>query len=152
MIHSERKQEMKNNIINEMNLRFSSNSRNESFARYSVTAFVSQLDPDTEELADIRTAVSEAVTNSIIHGYREKDGKISVDVKLYSDRSVRIRVVDKGCGIPDIKKAMQPLYSGDPDGERGGMGFTIMESFSDKLKVHSVPSRGTSVTMIKKLK
>lgn len=142
---------MKRNSINEMKLIFPSESRNESYARYAVTAFVAQLDPTTEELADIRTAVSEAVTNGILHGYRGTSGKVWVEVKLYEDRTVRITVRDKGCGIEDIEKARQPLFTGDPSGERGGMGFTIMESFSDKLTVRSKPGQGTTVTMTKRL-
>ena len=142
---------MKRNSINEMKLIFPSESRNESYARYAVTAFVAQLDPTTEELADIRTAVSEAVTNGILHGYRGTSGKVWVEVKLYEDRTVRITVRDKGCGIEDIEKARQPLFTGDPSGERGGMGFTIMESFSDRLTVRSQPGKGTTVTMTKRL-
>lgn len=142
---------MKRNSINEMKLIFPSESRNESYARYAVTAFVAQLDPTTEELADIRTAVSEAVTNGILHGYRGTSGKVWVEVKLYEDRTVRITVRDKGCGIEDIEKARQPLFTGDPSGERGGMGFTIMESFSDKLTVRSKPGKGTTVIMTKRL-
>ena len=142
---------MKRNSTNEMKLIFPSESRNESYARYAVTAFVAQLDPTTEELADIRTAVSEAVTNGVLHGYRGTRGKIWVEVKLYEDRTVRITVKDKGCGIEDIEKARQPLFTGDPSGERGGMGFTIMESFSDKLTVRSKTGQGTTVTMTKRL-
>ena len=132
---------MKRNCINEMKLVFPSDSRNESYARYAVTAFVAQLDPTTEELADIRTAVSEAVTNGIIHGSRGTRGNIQVEATLYEDRTVRIRVKDKGCGIEDIEKARQPLFTTDQCGERGGMGFTIMESFSDRLTVRSRPGR-----------
>lgn len=143
---------MKRKIMNEMKLCFISDSRNESFARYSVTAFAAQLDPDVEELADIRTAVSEAVTNCIIHGYRGGAGKITVDAKLYDDRSLKIRISDRGCGIENIDRAMQPLFTTDTSGERGGMGFAIMQSFSDRLDVSSKPGRGTTVTMTKKLK
>lgn len=143
---------MRNSVTNIMKLSFLSDSRNESFARYSVTAFAAQLDPDTEELAEIRTAVSEAVTNCIIHGYRGGQGKISIDTRLYSDRTVKIRISDKGCGIEDIDRAMQPLFTTDRSGERGGMGFAIMESFCDRLKVTSKPGAGTTVTMTKKLK
>ena len=143
---------MKRKIINEMKLCFISDSRNESFARYSVTAFAAQLDPDVEELADIRTAVSEAVTNCIVHGYRGGSGKITVDAKLFDDRSLKIRISDRGCGIENIEQAIQPLFTTDTSGERGGMGFAIMQSFSDKLDVNSNPGRGTTVTMTKKLK
>ncbi len=143
---------MKRTIINEMKLSFISDSRNESLARYCVTAFIAQLDPDMEEIADIRTAVSEAVTNCIIHGYRGTSGMIRLEAKLYSDRTVKIKISDKGCGIEDIDMAKQPLFTTDTSGERGGMGFAIMESFSDKLTVVSRPHIGTSVTVTKKLK
>ncbi len=143
---------IKKKVQNEMKLTFPSDSKNESFARYSVTAFVSQLDPTVDELADIRTAVSEAVTNCIIHGYRGVRGAIAVKAVLYTDRSVKITVVDKGCGISDIETAMQPLYTTDSSGERGGMGFAIMQSFCDSLKVHSRVGAGTRVIMTKRLK
>ena len=142
---------MKRSVMNEMKLVFLSDSRNESFARSAVTAFVSQLDPDTGELADIRTAVSEAVTNCIIHGYRGRSGRVTVETKLYDDRTVRIRVSDRGIGIENVEKARQPLFTTDDSGERGGMGFAIMESFSDRLTVRSKPGSGTVVTMIKHL-
>ena len=142
---------MKKKRINEMTLTFPSDSRNESFARSAVTAFVAQLDPDTEELADIRTAVSEAVTNCIVHGYRHTAGPITVQTFLYDDRSVRIRIRDRGCGIADVAQARQPLFTTDHSGERGGMGFAIMESFSDTLSVRSRPGFGTTVTMTRRL-
>lgn len=142
---------MKKEVINDMKLDIASRSQNEGLARYAVSAFVAQIDPTIEELADIRTIVSEAVTNSIIHGYREGSGKVIIHVRLFSDRSVSIRIRDFGCGIEDIKKAMQPLYTTDTSGERGGMGFAIMESFTDKLRVSSHPGRGTTVSMTKKL-
>ena len=131
---------------------FDSDSRNESFARYAVTAFISRLDPDVSELADVRTAVSEAVTNAIIHGYRGRTGNVTVTVCIYADRSVKITVSDRGCGIADIEKAKLPLFTTDESGERGGMGFAIMESFSDSLKVRSKVGYGTAVTLTKKLK
>ena len=143
---------MKNSVTNIMKLSFPSDSRNESFARYSVTAFAAQLDPDTEELAEIRTAVSEAVTNCIIHGYRGGQGKIIIETRLCADRTVKIKISDRGCGIEDIDQAMQPLFTTDRSGERGGMGCALMESFGDKLKVVSKPGAGTTVTMTKKLK
>ena len=143
---------MKKGVMNRMKLELDSDSKNEAFARYTVTAFVSRLDPDTEELADIRTAVSEAVTNCIIHGYRGKSGKVTVAVTLYDDRSVKITVTDKGCGISDIEQARQPLFTTDESGERGGMGFAIMESFSDRFSVRSALNRGTTVSMVKVLK
>ena len=143
---------MKNSVTNIMKLSFPSDSRNESFARYSVTAFAAQLDPDTEELAEIRTAVSEAVTNCIIHGYRGGQGKIIIETRLCADRTVKIKISDRGCGIEDIDQAMQPLFTTDRSGERGGRGFAIMESFCDTLKGVSKPGAGTTVTMTKKLK
>ena len=142
---------MKKKLVNRMKTVFDSDSRNESFARYAVTAFIARLDPDVSELADIRTAVSEAVTNAIIHGYKGRGGNVTVDVSLYSDRSIKITVTDRGCGIEDIERAKLPLFTTDESGERGGMGFAIMESFCDKLKVRSTLGRGTSVTMIKRL-
>ena len=143
---------MKKETVNRMKLIIDSVSENESFARYAVSAFAGRLDPGVDELADIRTTVSEAVTNCIIHGYRHTSGKIVIDVTLYGDRSVRIRISDKGCGIADVDRAMQPLYTTDESGERGGMGFPIMQSFSDKLTVRSEVGRGTVVTMVKKFR
>jgi len=137
---------------NEFSCEFFPRSANESFARSVISAFVAQLDPDLEELTDIRTAVSEAVTNCIVHAYRESDGLVYISAKYYGDRTVVIRVRDKGCGISDIKTAMKPLYTTDTSGERGGMGFAIMQSFTDKLRVTSKEGKGTSITMTKKLK
>ena len=142
---------MKRKTQNEMKLVFASDSRNESFARSAVTAFVAQLDPTTSELGDIRTAVSEAVTNAILHGYRGTKGQVTVETKLYDDRTVRITVRDKGCGIADVAQARQPLFTTDGSGERGGMGFAIMKSFTDRLAVRSVPGKGTTVTMTRRL-
>ena len=143
---------MKKTAVNYMKRIFDSDSRNEAFARYTVTAFVSRLDPTTDELADIRTAVSEAVTNSIIHGYKGTSGEIRLEAVIYSDRSVKITVTDKGCGIENIEMARQPLFTTDESGERGGMGFAIMESFSDSFRVRSRVGYGTKVSMIKRLK
>lgn len=142
---------MKKNIVNEMSMEISSLSINESFARSSVSVFITQLDPIIEELADIRTAVSEAVTNSVVHAYKGRTGKIYISVKYYDDRSVRIQIKDKGCGIEDVDKAMQPLFTTDTSGERGGMGFAIMKNFTDRIKVESKPNKGTTVTMHKRL-
>ena len=127
---------------NEMKLEFVSKSSNEAFARITVAAFASQLDPTIEELADIKTAVSEAVTNSIIHGYENSEGIIKVDC-------VEIQISDSGKGIEDIELAKKPLYTTKANLERSGMGFTIMESFMDELKVESIPDMGTKVTMRK---
>lgn len=142
---------MKNKPVNEMRLEFDSKSINESFARYAVSAFVAQLDPTVDELSDLRCAVSEAVTNAIVHGYRDTTGIVYITCKYYEDRTVKVKVTDKGVGIEDIKQAMQPLYTTDPAGERGGMGFAIMQSFTDNLTVRTKPGKGTAVTMTKKL-
>lgn len=144
---------MKKKVINEVDISFPARSVNESFARYAVSSFCAQLDPTLEEISDIRTAVSEAVTNAVIHGYREDpSGTVYINVKVCEDRTLIIRVRDRGCGIADIKLAMTPLYSGDPSGERGGMGFSIMESFTDDLDVRSSVGKGTTVTMVKRLR
>ena len=139
-------------ITNTLKLEFDSDSKNESFARSTVSNFAARLDPTITELSEIRTAVSEAVTNCIIHGYHGTKGKITVTVMLYSDRHIKIRIKDKGCGIKDIEKAREPLYTSDPSGERGGMGFSIMESFTNKMKVTSKENQGTTVTLMKRLK
>lgn len=136
---------------NFMKLEFASKSNNEAFARITVAAFASQLDPSIEELADIKTAVSEAVTNSIIHGYEEKEGIVKVECRLLED-TITIEISDTGKGIEDIEIAKEPLYTSKPDLERSGMGFTIMESFMDEMKVESVLGLGTKVTMKKTIK
>ena len=135
---------------NEMKLEIKSKSVNEAFARITVAAFVSQLDPTIEELADIKTAVSEAVTNSIIHGYGNQEGIIHIRCHLF-DHSVEIEIIDYGQGIENIEMAKQPLYTSNPDSERSGMGFTIMERFMDALIVRSKPNKGTVVTMKRKI-
>lgn len=139
---------MKNLYDNEMKLEFLSKSNNEAFARISVAAFASQLDPTIEELADIKTAVSEAVTNSIIHGYEDTEGKIEVICKIFAN-TIMIEVSDNGKGIENIDMAKEPLYTTKPDLERSGMGFTIMDSFMDDLSVESILGLGTKVTMKK---
>ena len=136
--------------LNRMTLRFDSKSINESFARMTVAAFVAQLDPTLEELNDIKTVVSEAVTNAIVHGYRDRVGEIVVAVRLLEDQIVEIKVKDHGCGISDISQARQPLFT-TGDHERSGMGFTIMESFMTELKVSSQLGRGTTVHMKRKI-
>ena len=136
---------------NELKLQFSSKSINESFSRVAVCAFVASLDPNIEELTDIKTAVSEAVTNAIVHGYREKEGKIYITVSLSENNIIRIKIRDKGVGIEDIEKAMEPLFTTSGD-ERAGLGFAVMESFMDKLKVSSKMGFGTTVTMEKKIR
>lgn len=136
------------NLINEMNLTFSSKSMNENFARAAVSAFVLPLDPTITELADIKTAVSEAVTNSIIHGYEYGEGQIGINAKIFDNGKIVIRVKDKGKGIENITQAMEPLFS-TVGGERAGLGFAVMQSFMDKLKVTSKVNCGTTVTMEK---
>lgn len=139
------------NSTNEMRLQFNSKSINEGFSRVAVCAFVSSLDPNIEELTDIKTAVSEAVTNAIVHGYRESEGKIYITVNLFENNIIRIKIRDKGVGIEDIEKAMEPLFTTSGD-ERAGLGFAVMESFMDKLKVSSKVGFGTTVTMEKKIR
>lgn len=136
---------------NEMKLEFLSKSCNEAFARIAVAAFASQLDPTIEEIADIKTAVSEAVTNSIIHGYENKEGIVKLHCMI-KDNSIIIQVSDTGVGIEDINTAKEPLYTSKPNLERSGMGFTIMQSFMDELNVESVVNLGTKVTMKKVIK
>lgn len=138
------------NYSNEMTLEFESISKNESFARIVVTAFITSLDPTLEELSDIKTAVSEAVTNCIIHGYENSEGKIQLKCGIL-DNTVYIEISDKGKGIEDIKKAMEPLYTSKPELERSGMGFAFMEAFMDDLEVISKVSEGTTVKMRKKI-
>lgn len=143
---------MKRRVINIMRLELEAKSINESFSRQTVSAFAAQLSPALDELADIRCAVSEAVTNCVVHAYGPEGGIIYITVKLFSNRGVRITVKDKGCGIEDVALARAPLYTTDKSGERGGMGFAIMESFCDSLKVTSRPGRGTDLIMYKKLR
>ena len=142
---------MSNIYDNEMKIEFLSKSNNEAFARVSVAAFVAQLDPTLEELADIKTAVSEAVTNSIIHGYEERIGIVKVICKI-RENEILIEVSDSGKGIENIEMAKQPLYTTKSNLERSGMGFTIMESFMDNVEVESMLGIGTKVTMNKKIK
>lgn len=138
-------------ILNEIRFSMPSLSANESAARAAVSAFIVQADPTVEELSDIRTAVSEAVTNAIVHGYRGTSGRIDLVLRLLPDREIYIRVRDGGCGIADVKKAMEPLFTTAPEEERSGLGFSVMESFMDRLSVRSRVGQGTTVTMRKKL-
>ena len=133
---------------NSMKIEFISKSQNESFARVSVAAFVSQLDPTVDELADVKTAVSEAVTNSIIHGYENKEGVVKIQAFI-KEKEVTLIVEDQGAGIENIELARQPLYTSRPDLERSGMGFTVMETFMDSLKVESEKNKGTRLIMKK---
>lgn len=139
-------------IVNEIKLIFPSKSSNESFARIAISGFVAQLDPMVDELSDIKTAVSEAVTNCIVHAYNMNVGKIDMCVRILDGGIVYIRIKDFGCGIPDIHKAMEPLFTTAPEDERAGLGFAVMESFMDKLTVRSKVGKGTTVVMTKKIK
>ena len=137
-----------NQVINEMNLNFFSRSSNESFARATVASFVSQLDPTIDELADIKTAVSEAVTNCIVHGYKARIGKIYISSKIYDSGKIVIKIKDRGCGIENVEQAMEPLFT-TGGSERSGLGFAVMQSFMDKIKVTSKLGKGTTVTLQK---
>lgn len=138
-------------IVNKFATVTEAKSANESFARQIVSAFASQLDPTVDALADIKTAVSEAVTNCIVHAYKNERGKIYISASYDEDRVFTVSVKDRGCGIEDVEKAIEPLYTTDSSGERSGMGFAIMASFMDKLTVKSKPGLGTKVVMKKKL-
>lgn len=138
------------NCVNEVNINFKSKSNNESFARSAVSAFVLHLDPTIAELSDIKTAVSEAVTNCIVHAYPDTLGTIYINVKIVEQNKIIIKVRDKGVGIPDIKLALTPLFSTSTD-ERAGLGFAVMQSFMDNIKVRSKVGVGTTVTMEKTL-
>ena len=142
---------MKDIFENEMKLEFISKSKNEAFARVTIAAFVSQIDPTIEELADIKTAVSEAVTNCIIHGYENKQGIVKIVGYLKADEII-LEISDTGKGIENIEVAKEPLYTTKPNLERSGMGFTIMESFMDQVEIESIVGLGTKVTMRKKIK
>ncbi len=136
--------------INTVKIAFPSKSANEAFARSIAASFAAQADPAADEIAELKTAVSEAVTNCIVHAYKDGIGKITMTVSLYEDDTISVTVSDAGCGIQDVKKAMEPLYTTGGD-ERAGLGFAVMESFADKVKVRSKPNRGTTVTLIKQL-
>ena len=136
--------------LNELKITILSNSSNESFSRVAVSSFLAQLDPTIEEINDIKTAVSEAVTNCIVHAYKNTIGKIYITVRIYEDRTVVIKIKDNGCGIEDIEKAKEPLFTTAGD-ERAGLGFAVMESFMDKIKVASKKDKFTSVTLRKRL-
>ncbi|MGN1139294.1 MAG: anti-sigma F factor [Ruminococcus sp.] len=139
------------NIINEMHLKFISKSTNEGFARSVVSAFILELDPTINEIADIKTAVSEAVTNSIVHGYKRESGMIYIDAKITQNKKVIIKIRDKGVGIENVEKAMEPLFTTSQQEERAGLGFTVMQSFMDNVKVKSAPDKGTTVTLEKQI-
>ncbi|MDY3617670.1 MAG: anti-sigma F factor [Agathobaculum sp.] len=138
-------------VVNKMSIKFESRSVNEAFARQAVGAFVAQLDPTMDELGDVKTVVSEAVTNAIVHGYGDKTGFITVTVRLFEGRALELKIKDSGRGIADVQQARQPMFTTGDD-TRSGMGFTIMETFTDKLRVRSASEHGTIVTMVKQLK
>lgn len=143
---------MKRTLINECRVRFPALSRNEGLSRSAAAAFAMQCDPTVEEIAALKTAVSEAVTNAIVHGYRDTEGIVEMTMKLFSDNTLYIQIKDRGSGIADIRQAMEPTFTTAPaEEERSGLGFTVMESFTDKLRVSSSEGKGTSVTMEKKL-
>lgn len=135
---------------NEMKIEFDSRSCNESFARVAVAAFMTQLNPTLEEVADVKTALSEAVTNAIVHGYENEIRKVYVECRV-EDQLLTLKVTDHGKGIEDVKRAMEPLFTTKPDSERSGMGFAFMEAFMDEVEVESEPGKGTSVFMKKKI-
>ena len=137
--------------VNEMKLGFPSKSCNEAFARSAVAAFIMNLDPTVGELSDLKTAVSEAVTNCIVHGYRRQSGTIYISGKITGSGKVTVRIRDKGCGIADVAQAMQPLFTTAADEERAGLGFAVMQSFCDKVRVKSAPGKGTTVTLEKQI-
>ena len=137
-------------LQNSFKMELLSKSNNESFVRVAVAAFAAQLDPTSEEINDIKTAVSEAVTNCIVHGYKNTLGKIYITVELLEQRMLRIKIRDRGCGIANVQQAMEPLFTTGGE-ERSGLGFSVMQSFMDKVSVRSVPGRGTTVTLQKRL-
>ncbi len=142
---------MKKELLNETKIQFLSLSVNEAFARSAAAAFASQSDPTVEEISEIKTAVSEAVTNAIVHGYRNTVGTVELTLRRYSGEVIYISVKDKGRGIEDVSQAMTPLFTTAAEEERSGLGFSVMESFMDKLRVKSSVGKGTTVTMEKKL-
>ena len=140
---------MKNNIINHISLSFDAISENEAFARMTVAFFMAQLNPTIDQVEDVKTAVSEAVTNAIIHGYESEVHKIRLECKI-ENRSISIKVTDWGKGMENIQKAMEPLYTTKPERDRSGMGFAFMEACMDELQVESKPGEGTTVFMKKR--
>lgn len=135
--------EIVNGMTNEMKLEFDSRSANEAFARVTVASFMTQLNPTLEEVSDVKTAVSEAVTNAIIHGYENHVNKVRIYAGI-EGRTLHLEISDRGVGIPDVKKAMEPLYTTRPELERSGMGFSFMEAFMDEVQVESEPGKGLS--------
>lgn len=136
---------MKHKIINRMKLEFDATSQNEAFARMAVSVFAAALDPTLEEISDLRVVVSEAVTNAIVHAYKNRGGKVLIAATLYEDRRLKLKIQDKGCGIAELERCLEPLYTTDPTGERGGMGFPIMQAMSDKFRVKTAVGVGTTL-------
>lgn len=143
---------MKQKLINKMKIVFPGYSENERFSRTAVSSFVSQLDPLVDELSDIKTAVSEGVTNAIVHAYPDTIGEVQLEVKIVEGRRVIIKIKDKGCGIEDIEKAMEPMFTTSPDEERAGLGFAVMQSFMDSVRLRSRVGKGTVLTLEKTLR
>lgn len=137
-------------VINKFSMNLVSRSANESFARTAVAAFAAQLDPTLEEISDIKTAVSEAVTNCIVHGYKENLGKIYITAEITDNNTLRVKIRDKGCGIENVERAMEPLFT-TVGGERAGLGFAVMQSFMDSVRVRSAKGKGTTVVMEKRI-
>ncbi|HIX65998.1 MAG TPA: anti-sigma F factor [Candidatus Anaerotruncus excrementipullorum] len=138
--------------VNRMKLQFEGRSVNEGFSRTAVAAFLAQLDPTVEEVSDVKTAVSEAVTNCIVHAYRDTLGTVYITAGILPDNRVVIQIRDRGCGIPDVKQAMEPLFTTAPEEERAGLGFAVMESLMDRVRVTSHPGKGTCVTLTKRIR
>ena len=132
---------------NQMRLSFPARSVNESFGRAAVAAFLVAADPTLEELCDVKTAVSEAITNVIVHAYRGGTGTVYISAALYPDGRFSVKIRDTGCGIPDIERAMEPTFTTDPQGERAGLGFAVMSELMDKVRVRSAPGKGTTVLL-----
>ena len=137
--------------INEFKMTVPARSRNEAFARTAIAAFAAQLDPTVDQICDLKTAVSEAITNCVVHAYPDEMGLIYISARLFDDGRISIKIRDRGCGIPDISQAMEPLYTTGGE-ERAGLGFAVMQSFTDKLRVTSRVGKGTCVTMEKMLR
>ena len=136
---------MKHKEINRMKLEFDATSQNEAFARMAVSVFAASLDPTLEEISDLRVVVSEAVTNAIVHAYRHRPGTVTITASLYDDRLMKLKIRDRGCGIEDLDRCLEPLYTTDPSGERGGMGFPIMQAMSRNFRVKTEKGRGTTL-------
>ena len=141
---------MKKKTVNKLEMKIPAISSNESFARQVLCSFAAGCDPTLEEIGDLRIIISEAVTNCVVHAYRGTSGLIYISASLYDDRSVKIKIRDRGCGMEDVQKCMQPFYTTDEAGERGGMGFPIMKELSDRLSVISRPGKGTLLTVVKR--